>query len=120
VSPNHARPLTARKYVLGHDDDVRAWDRLPKRRLEAMLGARRAAAGIVSLTGTAGWSHQEVLNALLDLKYDPAGLAAARAALHAAYLRGEQTEGTAAEVAAGLNDDAVPLGAYLQNLNAGA
>jgi hypothetical protein len=83
VSPYFApKPATAREYVLAHDDDVRAWDRLPRKRLLAMLGARRAAAGIVSLTGFAGWSKDEVLNELLAMKYEPAGLAAARAALY--------------------------------------
>jgi hypothetical protein len=66
---------TSRAYVVAHDERAVHVDKMSDSQLKQLYNAALVLRGMSLLSGTEGWSHDELVNAIVDLEYPDAGLA---------------------------------------------
>jgi len=66
---------TARAYVVVHDERAVHVDKMSDRQLKHLYNAALGLRGMALLSGTDDWSHDELVNAIVDLEFPDAGLA---------------------------------------------
>jgi hypothetical protein len=73
--PENACADDAHAYLIRHDDRVRHLDAMSDAELARLYIAVLRRRGMVSLTGTDGWSHDELVSAVTDLEFPDTTLA---------------------------------------------